>query len=118
MKRKSLKWPLSLVAVASAAVSLSAFAGPCPDRIEVGKRGGATVEYAYFNKATIYSANILSEPGAKYTCTYEGHNGMQDQNHTLDATAFIASLGTGWRKDGNAYTCTQGSDCAFVINKD
>jgi hypothetical protein len=120
MKSKNLKCWLSLVAVASVAVCLSALASPdvtsCPDRIVVGQRGPYD-EYAYFNRAKIDSADIPSEPGIKYTCTYEGHSGMQDRNHTLNANEFVKSLGTGWRKDGNAYTCTQGSDCAFVIQQ-
>ncbi len=118
MKSKNLKCLLSLVAVASAAVPLSAFAGPgvtsCPAQIVVGN-SGPYQQLAYFHDATIYSANIPSAPGIKYKCTYEGHSGMQDVNNTLNANEFIKSLGTGWGNVGNPYTCTVGSDCSFVI---
>lgn len=124
MKSNTLKRLLFVVAVTSAVGALSASAGPdptsCPDRIVVRKQGPYDV-YAYFHNATIYSANIPSESGAKYTCTYEGRTGMRDDNHTLNANEFIKSvLGTGWQKGGTAYTCTQGlgADCPFVIQKD
>ena len=105
-----------LVAVAGVAAPLSAFADSCPDKIVVGNQGGYD-QYAYFNRARIASAAIPTGPGPKYTCTFEGHNGMVDQAHGLSANEFIQSVGSGWQNDGGAYTCTQGRDCSFVIQK-
>lgn len=105
-----------LIAAAGGAVPLSAFADSCPDKIVVGHEGGYD-QYAYFNSARIASAIIPTGPGPKYTCTFEGHNGMVDQAHGLSANELIQSVGSGWQKAGDAYTCTQGRDCSFVIQK-
>jgi hypothetical protein len=102
-----------LVAVESGA---AAFAD-CPTQIVIGT-GPKGQELAYFNRATIHSANIPTEPGVKYECVFESHNGMVPQDHALSANEFIKSIGTGWQKSGDTYTCGEGRDCAFVIQKD
>jgi hypothetical protein len=82
----------------------------------VGKRGNFD-EYGFFNRARIASAKIPTGPGAKYECEFESHNGMIVQAHGLDANELISSIGNGWLLDGDAYTCQQGQDCTFVIQK-
>jgi hypothetical protein len=101
-----------LVAVGGGA-PLSALAESCPDKIVVGKRGDFDV-YGFFNKGRIASAAIPSGPGAKYVCTYETQTGMKDEPHQLNANQLIQSIGTGWQKDGDGYTCQLGQDCSFV----
>ena len=105
------------VAVESGVAPISAFAD-CPAQIVVSNRPGGQNELAYFNRAKIYSANIPTEKGVKYQCTFQGHNGMTDQDHGLDPNEFIKSVGTGWQKSGDTYTCGEARDCAFVIQKD
>jgi hypothetical protein len=110
MKSKNLKRVCYLlVAVASGAVPVAASADQksCPDRIVVGKHGPYD-ECAYSHDGTIYSASIPSKPGIKFTCTYEGRNGMLAKNYTLELSEFIGSLGYRWQKrqDTGTYTCT------------
>jgi len=105
-----------MVGVASIVAPFSVFADTCADKIVVGQ-AGPNEQYGYFNRARIASANIPTELGAKYTCTYESQYGMADQAHGLDGNELILSVGTGWKKDSSAYTCTQGQDCSFTIQK-
>jgi hypothetical protein len=95
-----------LVGVPSIVAPFSVFADSCADKIVVGQTG-PNQQYGYFNRARIASANIPTELGAKYTCTYESQYGMSDQAHGLDGNELILSVGTGWKQDGSAYTCTK-----------